>query len=347
MEENLVGYLLHALDSETQEGVESYLQEEPQAQKRLDLLRRALEPLEADRDTIEPPPGLVIRTVGRVAEQRCQDLPPPAPQEPKPPWLVGHGTKWEDLPTTPPTLTFPSAPPARAWWRRADVLVAASVLLCATLLIPPGLSALRYRQEISSCQDNLRQFHQALSAYSDHHDGEFPNVATALDAPRNVAGLVVPVLYENGMLKDNFSVHCPANGYQAPSKPPSLQTLKEMTTNDFEQLAPTLSGCYAYSLGYGDAPNFKSHRKDSENSEFLPIVSDRPPHEVAAGVMGNSPNHLGKGQNVLYSDGHVTFTDKRNVGVEQDDIFTNADKKVAAGKHRWDAVLGESKARPE
>src|SRR5262245_45644894 len=75
MDENLVGYLLDALDPATQREVEAYLEADPRARERLDLLRRALEPLAADREDPDPSPDLVVRTLGRVAEHCCRELP--------------------------------------------------------------------------------------------------------------------------------------------------------------------------------------------------------------------------------------------------------------------------------
>ena len=54
MDENLVGYLLDALEPETRAGVEDYLRDHSEARQRLELLRQALQPLECDRDAIEP-----------------------------------------------------------------------------------------------------------------------------------------------------------------------------------------------------------------------------------------------------------------------------------------------------
>src|SRR5947209_19083538 len=56
MDENLIGYLLNALDPGTRLETEKYLLRNPDARDNLDRLRSALEPLEADRDTIDPPP---------------------------------------------------------------------------------------------------------------------------------------------------------------------------------------------------------------------------------------------------------------------------------------------------
>jgi hypothetical protein len=117
MDKNLVGYLLKSLESDEQREVESYLRNHPEAQRRLELLRQAIEPLAADKDADEPPAGLRLRTLARVAEYRCREL-LPAPKAP-PPRMI----------------------PGRSWWRRADVLVAASLLM---VLLPMLWSALSY-----------------------------------------------------------------------------------------------------------------------------------------------------------------------------------------------------------
>ena len=44
--------------------------------------------------------------------------------------------------------------------------------------------------------------------------------------------------------------------------------------------------------------------------------------EHAELLEANSPNHGGQGQNVLYLDGRVSFSDQRQLGLQEDDIFT-------------------------
>jgi prepilin-type processing-associated H-X9-DG protein len=326
MDENLVGYLLDALDPEDRRKMESYLRAHPEARKRLGRLRQVLQPLEADLQSCEPPPDLWVRTLAYVAEYQCRQLPPA------------------------PTTRLPPAPlSGRSWWRRADVLVAASLLLCVGALIPSGLNKFREKQNILACKDNLRIFHVALTDYSERHHGEFPNIATAAPPPRNVAGLVVPLLHEEGLLGDDVSVTCPTNGRRLPL-PYSPRQLAEMDDKEFAQWAPRLSGCYAYSLGYLD-----------ENGQVrgvclepgmgctarLPLMADRPPNDIAQGGTGNSPNHGGTGQNVLYADGHCDFFTKRTVGLtDADDIYVNFDRQVAPGKNCMDAVLGSSATHP-
>jgi hypothetical protein len=126
MEENLVGYVLDALDPDTQRRVETYLQGNPEGIRQVELLRQALEPLRADAQEIEPPPGLAVRTLARVAEYCCRDL----PRAPAPSRRFGEGGR-------------------PRWYRRADMLVAASILLCLVLVIPPVLSRFQHQHELA------------------------------------------------------------------------------------------------------------------------------------------------------------------------------------------------------
>jgi prepilin-type processing-associated H-X9-DG protein len=46
--------------------------------------------------------------------------------------------------------------------------------------------------------------------------------------------------------------------------------------------------------------------------------------DLNPGVAGkNSRNHEGRGQNVLYADNHVEWTDTPKCGLNQDDIYSN------------------------
>src|SRR5262245_2661566 len=79
MDEHLVDYLLETLDPVTRCRVEADLRQNPEAQARLGLLRQALAPLAEDAADPDPPPGLALRALARVAEHCCAlpTAPPP------------------------------------------------------------------------------------------------------------------------------------------------------------------------------------------------------------------------------------------------------------------------------
>jgi prepilin-type processing-associated H-X9-DG protein len=318
MDDKLVGYLLHALDDGESRAVESYLETHPDARARLKRLRQALEPLEADRADPAPPADLVVRTLARVAEHVCTDLP--------------------KAPVPAPTAVLA----VRSWWRRADVLVAACLVVMAVGIGLPVLYRLNSQSSgavMLACQNNLRTFYTGLNAYRETH-GRFPDVAQ--QAPRDVAGMVVPVLAEAKLLPPDFSVRCPAVGPHVGCQF-TLTSLRTMPADEFETKAPALAQGYAYSLGYRDETG-EYHAPDRRTpASAWPILADRPPAEAAP---GNSINHAGTGQNVLFLDGHVRFATLRTVGGGEDDIFLNNAQRVAAGVGPHDVVLGYSAARP-
>ena len=319
MDENLVGYLLNALDDDTRRGVESYLRTNPEARFKLARLRERLAPLAADRDTIEPPPGLARATLARLRRA-------------------------ETLPAAPRVSA--AAVGGRSWWRRADVLAAAASLLIAVGIGVAWLASARQRSDILACQDNLRRLHGALMAYSElRPDKAFPRVEA--EGPRAVAGVFIPQLVDAGTLGQDVSVSCPARGRRpAPSEPGQVRRLEELYTTNrpaYTQAVKEVAGCYAYSLGYRDESGLHGLRRGA--GDLLPILADCPPfHEGAEG--GNSMSHGGGGQNVLTIGGSVRFCTTRTVGLGGDDIYLNRQQRVLAGLYPTDTVLAVSDAIP-
>ena len=69
MREELVGYLLDALDADERATVEQRLRQDSQLQHELELLHESLEPLRADEGSFDPPQGLAARTCAFVVRQ--------------------------------------------------------------------------------------------------------------------------------------------------------------------------------------------------------------------------------------------------------------------------------------
>jgi hypothetical protein len=328
VDENLVGYLLKALDPVSEREVEAYLQSHPEAQRQLELLSRGLAPLAADRGNPESPPTLRVRTLARVAEYRCAAV--------------------VYLPQAPPVRSRTSG---RSWWARADILVAACVLLLVLPFIPPGIVYVQQLHNQTACENNLRRFYQAFVSYSDHHNGNLPKVEK--DPPRNFAGVFIPVLHDAGVLDSELSVACPANGRRPPADI-SLEMLADLAVKnpaEYAELKRLMACCYAYSLGYADDKGHLYGVRCQAGNDGLPIMADKPPFDqqtdaAVTATSGNSKNHGGRGQNVLYLGGYVKFRTSRNVGINGDDIYLNEKNQPFAGTNPNDASLGSSWFRP-
>lgn len=314
MSDQLLDYLLDHLDEPAKRQVEARLQTDETARRQLELLRHALAPLAADQEIV-PPHHLAARTMARVAEHICRELPrAPAPRR--------------------------SESAGRPWWRRSDVLVAASLLAVFVGIGLPLLLRLRGPSSAAvlvECQENLRKFHVALKNYEDVHK-QLPSIK---EAPHNVAGAIVPLLHDAGMLPADFSVRCPGHGPFQPCNL-TLGEIKAMTPEQFSRHAPNLLTSYAFTLGYHDEHGVWHVVNRADNSDNAVLVfADSAPAAIAT---GNSRNHGSRGQNVLYLNGAVQFLTQRTLG--GDDIYLNSDRIVAAGNGTRDFVCGNSAAKP-
>jgi hypothetical protein len=317
MDENLVGYALKALEPDEQAAVEAYLDANPDARVKLESLERILTPLAADADEIEPVPGLAVDTLARIAEHKCRPL-PTAPRAPR----------GQFAPSGWPRV------------RRADVLAAAVLLIVVGGLALPAVLFARQQVERVSCQNNMRAIWASLQEYADKSpDGAFPKVEAT--GPHSVAGAFLPMLRDAGVLANPVSVSCPARPGQEVAAATSLSDLDAAYTTDgdeFGQVARNMAGGYAYTLGYRNGPALVGLY--TSDPQTLPILADQ-----TAGN-GNSLNHGGFGQNVLYIGGNVRFCAQRTVGEAGDDIYVNRSNFLRAGEGRSDTVLGPGDARP-
>lgn len=310
MNEHLLDYLLDRVDEPVKRQVESRLQVDEEARRQLEILRQALAPLAADQD-IEPPPHLPARTIARVAEYACRQLP--------------HA---------PASLRTESAP--RPWWRRADVLVAASLLAVFVGIGLPLLVKLRQPAAIAECAENLRKFGVALRDYKEQHK-QLPALQQG-----DVAGIIVPILKDAGVLPSDFSVRCPGHGTFLACNL-TVEEIKTMTPERIALHAPNMLASYAFTLGYRDDNNVwhPVNRAEDGSDNSVLIFADSPPPGITA---GNSRNHAGRGQNVLFLDGRVQFLSLRTFA--GDDIYLNSANCVAAGNSVRDHVLGSASAKP-
>ncbi|MBO0701190.1 MAG: hypothetical protein J2P46_22525, partial [Zavarzinella sp.] len=184
-------------------------------------------------------------------------------------------------------------------------------------LVFPAVVHVRQRAQQTACQDNMRQFYQAAIGYSDTNDGRFPQVRESQPATTAADALKLA-----GYLPQGGPLVCPA-------------------ANPVETPALTL-GSYAYSLGFRDENGALCGLDRRPETTYLPILADAPRRQAGEAFPINHRN----GQNVLFAGGNVRFCTTTTVGVDGDDIFSNARGQVAAGLNLYDTSLGRAEERP-
>ncbi len=311
MRENLIGYLLNALEPSEQALVEAHLSRDPQLKHELDLLSRSLQPLAADRAEHVPPVGLATRTCEFINVQTKVTLPPPV-----------------------------TSVPAR--WSMADLAVAAGVFLAATLLFWPAMNQSRFAARVRSCQNNLRQLGVSLSTYSQHYPGQFPTIDVNHKLSRS--GIYAVILREQGLLPEARLVICPASDLAERKDDfnvPTFDQLMRAQAEKLNALRKQMGGSYSYSLGFYQDGRYQPP-KDRRRATHA-LMADAPNHQAPDRF---SSNHGGCGLNVLFEDlhvGYITTCRTRGCG---DHIFENRLGKPHAGVDRDDVVLGSSDATP-
>ena len=192
MDENLLGYLLNALDAAERRAVESRLAATPRDGRRW--------PAPAPRPG---PAGRRRRAAGAAARPGRAD---PGPR---------RRDRCRRLPAAAAAVARTRRGPAGGAGRRADLLVAAALLVLVGGLCVPRLVRQWRRTTPQSCPNNLPQFWRSAA-------GATATTTTASSrglrgrGPRSVAGIFVPVLHEAGVLPSDVSVACPAERPRAP-----------------------------------------------------------------------------------------------------------------------------------
>jgi hypothetical protein len=304
MREQLVGYLLGALDALEQAELEAKLAEDPALRRELEEVRASLAPLDDDEDPV-PPPDLAARTCRHVRSY----------------------AGWFE-----PSL-------ASGNWRLQDLCVAAGVFLAASMLVFPAISNSLSTARRTQCQNNLRAIGMSLFNYAEHW-GSAPYVPT--QGKLSVAGAMVPTLLSGGFLPGEESLRCPevgrADGCPPIPLPHQIQAIQ--CPVELAELHRRLGGDYGWHVGYIDAQG-RYHPTVYRGRTWFALVADRPDHHVRIG----SSNHGGRGRNVLFEGGNVTFLVTR-LAAQRDDIYTSDDGTLGAGHGENDAVILDGSTPP-
>lgn len=314
--EQLLGYLLGALERAEQEQVEQELATNPRLREELTEMKATLDKvgLSDPAEPIEPPAGLAERTCQFVAELSEEPTVALHPER-------GTGSGYPSY-----TLT--------------DVLVAASVLVMLGALIFPSLARSRFMAQMVACQNNLRQLGMAMLLDSETRPDR-SHVRVPWEDRRAVAGMTASSLVERQLVCSPDVAVCPTSdrGSLLPGYPmPMPEQWREASGDELRRLQRLVGGSYAYPLGY----TLNGQIVPSRNTyrEHYCLVAEAP-------QWSGGGSHAGLGGNVFFEDGHFRWVDADAYSVLPDDPYRNRlGQAKAAGVDIDDAVLGASDVRP-
>jgi len=336
--EHLLGYLLGALDEEEHQQVERALECRPELREQLDIIKHRLGPLACDRDHLVPPAGLAKRTCAWLSSHMevavCQPEATGAM-----PRSVGENSRM------PSVSRLRERRESAPWysWSLADLFVSAGIAMVAAMLFLPAITHSRHRSHVLACQNNLHHLGLGLQSFALHNNGRFPQESR--EGARAFAGVYGPDLIEGGYITDPWLLHCPAAPSQVSRQTwrvPRHEEIRRATNaEERRRLQLEAGGDFAYSLGYFVNDEFTGPR-DNRRSTFA-ILSDVPCMQSAG---FRTANHSGRGQNVLFEDGHVQHLISCMLSNLNDHLFLNDDGQMRAGVNDRDSVLAPGWAQP-
>jgi hypothetical protein len=324
MNEDLLGYLLDAIDDTEHQRIEEALRNDPQLRRQLEDIRRDLDCLDVASRDFEPPSGLVERTCDLVDAYQESQLATPASRR---------------RPSGRRRRMSPECGVSARSWSMADAIVVAGIFIVASLLFFPAIANSRYRSRIAGCQFNLQSLGGALTDYSEMNGGLLPQIPTS--GNRAVAGIYGPMLAEGHFVDDPRVLICPGSRLAVRSAQWQLPSVAELDLARGRQLVSlqrAAGGSYGYTLGYFEDGRYHAPRRRGRAN--FALMSDAPSLHLAG---RRSDAHGGRGQNVLFEDNRVEFVVSC---VAYDPLFVNRDGVASAGLDENDSVIARSSTPP-
>jgi hypothetical protein len=325
--EQLLGYLLGALDAAECRQVEAELDRNPAFRVEMARFQELLSRMGMDEEPeeFEPPKGLADRACDFVAANGDQAA-------------VAEAALFSPVHLSP-------VGPAQGEFARGysfiDMLVACCVLLTFGALLFPSINNMRLQAQRATCQYRLVQTGAALWEFAQlQPSGRYPWIPES--GRFGVAGNVPFTLHNAGFAPEVQNFNCPSvakpecNGN---SEFPSVEEVQEADGPQLRKCQKRMGGTFAYNMGYVRDGHLVPARLAAR--EDFALIADAP------GDLTNTV-HDGLGVNVLYEDGHVRFlpTLRGSNSKIKDNPFRNRKGYRAAGLDSNDASLGPSDAHP-
>ena len=372
MQEELLAYVLGALDATEERNIRQKIESDPSLQDEVQKLQASILPLDHLDNPSGPRPGLARRSCEWVATAtkypdtiEAYYVPDHLAELAQSAQLNTHLSS-VDLPAAPTAAEDQAvaeaatgsdqsvelvndadpvmlSPPNRFQlfhphtWSFSDALAGIAIIAVMGGLLLPALSYQRFNSRKIACQNNLIRVGQALLKYSDINGGKFVAIPSA--GRLSASGYFAPVLKDAGLVEDDSVFNCAGLAVDTPVHIPSIAQLNKAEGDQLEYLKRNMSGHFGYSMGYSDGKKYQPLTNSGLTNTVL--VADMPSVNKPG---RRSINHGSWGQNCLFGDGRVEFIKGDSVG--EDAIFVNDYGMVAPGISPRDSVIAPSHLSP-
>ena len=208
-----------------------------------------------------------------------------------------------------------------------ELLVVIAIIGILAGILLPVLSRARESARKTQCMSNIKQIGMGLIMYANENNEQFPSSTTAPLAMQSLS-----LLYPD-YVSDSRTFNCPSDTFVTNA------TQNETSTDMANNAAFGQDDC---SYGY-------DYTHTQADDADVALVADRP--STGSGTTNidqNSPNHggtynsgsndsAGRGQNVVYVDGHVEFVTSplagwyASDGTTRDNIYADDDATTTGG----------------
>ena len=354
-QEDLLGYVLGALEAQEQRDLQQQIDEHPQSAEIEDQLleiRASMLPLDYV-DTSGYRPGLARRTCESVASY--QNNPGSFDHAPHGGQAIHAANSTnavdaafaEDLNQvelgslskigSPFTSQFRERMLHPGSWTRIDILASVAMLAVIGSILFPALSYSRYNSQIAACQNNLQQVGNAMMCYSDCNGGQF--VAIPREGNLAVSGCYAMILRDKQFIEDDSVFGCAGVDRDQPLVMPTMTQVSMASGAQLNSLQRKMGGDFGYTIGVHNESGYQAPR--NEGLSHVVLLADMPSTNLTG---RKSANHRGNGQNCLFADGRVEFVSGHSIG--EDAIFENDYGIVAPGSSPFDNVIAPSHLSP-
>ena len=311
--QRLLDYHLTLDDPAQRSQTEEMLSQDQQTKSLSDALANTLKPLGSWSD--EPAPvGLAQRTMDFIIQKNQAQLQS----------LAKASAAIYAQPDSRKTDVNKDA--SRSRWifgNLRDMIAVAASIMFLLIISQPSMRYMRDMSRRQQCADQMARIGSASEQYSQSNAGQLPYVSAPAGSPwwqqKNENNRNNMVLVRKGYLPERV-LQCPGARLTiriSPQTARQLQEFSESPVNYSFRLVPDASRANWKISGpimadknplFAERANFHQGALDLGSDSSLRYI--------------NSPNHNRQGQNVLYRDGSVQFSDKRQLDGDLDDIFT-------------------------